>query len=117
MTGALDIRRRAEGGISCLAFNAFAGSGTLKGFGDFHVVGWHFRIFGCSAHCQTNSRWVQLPSKPLIDKAGLALREDSGKIRYAPVIAFDHRELLRRFSDAACQALDAYYPGWDGGEA
>ena len=27
--------------------------------------------------------------------------------------AFDDKDLLRRFSDAACAALDAYSPGWD----
>ena len=70
-------------------------------------------MLGCSCHRQNESRWVGLPGKPLIDKAGPALRDDNGKIRYQAVLAFDDREILRRFSDAACAALDVYPPGWD----
>jgi hypothetical protein len=112
MSGALDIQRPAAG-VICISFNAFS-SGTLRGFGDFHIAGWHFRILGCSCHRQNESRWVGLPSKPLFDKqTGLVLRDDGGKVKYVPVISFDDMSLLRRFSDASVAALDLYAPGWD----
>ena len=114
MSYELDIsRQRKEGGVPCINFQPFE-SGTLRGFGDFHIVGWHFRVFGCSCHVQNDRRWVGLPGKPLLDRAGQVQRdEDTGKIRYVPVIGFDDKDLLHRFNDAAVAALDAYQPGWD----
>ena len=83
MNGLVDAQRpRTRGGIIGLAFTPFSGTGSLKGFGDFYVARWHLRIFGCTCHRQGDGLWVQLPSKPLIDKAELVLRdEQSSKIR------------------------------------
>ena len=58
-------------------------------------------------------RTVGLPGKPMIDREGLPLRDESiGKLRYIGFAAFDDMELLWRFSDAAVSALDADYPAW-----
>ena len=82
MSGAVETIRPAAGaGVTCIGFTPF-GTGTLRGFGGFHVVGWRLRVLGCSCHRQNESRWVGLPGKPLVDKAGVALRDDNGKIRY-----------------------------------
>ena len=43
---------------------------------------------------------------------GQVQSEATGKVRYVQVVAFDERELPRRFSDAACVALDTHTPGW-----
>ena len=103
---------RHGSGIACIGFQPFE-SGTLRGFGDFLVPAWHLQMLGCSCHCQGDRRWIGLPSKPLIDRGGHALRDEStGKIRYAPVVGFDDKEVLHRFSDAAIAALDVYRPGW-----
>lgn len=110
MSDLVELGKRSQaGGLTCLAFHSVH-TGTLKGFADFHIIGWHLRIFGCTCHCLGDSRWVQLPSKPLIDKDGQALRHvETGKIRYVPILAFDDNDVL---SDAACLALDASHPGW-----
>jgi hypothetical protein len=116
MGDVVDIRRPTPGhGIACIGFKRLdAGTGSLRGFADLHIGAWHLTLFGCPVHEQNGRRWVQLPSKPQIDKAGQAvLDEASGKPRYFPVLAFDDVETLRRFSDAACTALDACQPGWD----
>ena len=111
----VDIRRqRSGGGISCIGFAPVNGPNTLRGFGDLHILGWHFRILGCPAHAGNDRRWVGLPGKPMTDREGVPLRDEStGKIRYVSFAAFDDKDLLHRFSDAACAALDAYQPGWD----
>jgi hypothetical protein len=115
MSYELDVsRQRREGGISVISFNPVNGPNTLRGFADLHIVGWHFRILGCPCHAGYDRRWVGLPGKPMTDREGIPMRDEStGKIRYVSFAAFDDKDLLRRFSDAACAALDVYAPGWD----
>lgn len=109
----IDRRHPAGSGISVIAFKPYDAGGVLKGWADLHIVGWHFRILGCPASCNGDKRWVGLPGKPMTDRDGAALRDDSGKVRYVAFASFDDRDTLRRVSDAACAALDAYQPGWD----
>ena len=72
-----------------------------------------FRILGRPAHAGNDRCWVGLPGKPLLDRAGQVQRdEQTGKVRYVPVIVFDDKNLLHRFSDAAARALDLYAHGW-----
>ena len=115
MSYAVDIsRQRRDAGVSIIAFHRFDGPNTLRGFADVHIVGWHFRISGCPAHAGNDRRWVGFPGKPLTDRDGVPLRDEStGKVRYVSFASFDDKDLLRRFSDAACAALDLYQPGWD----
>ena len=50
----------------------------------------------------------------MTDREGVPLRDEAtGKIRYVSFAAFDDKDLLRRFSDAAVAALDPYPPGWE----
>ncbi len=114
MSQQIDIQRlpHREGGLSVLAFNTVAGPNTLRGFVDLHIVPWHFRILGCPAHCQGERRWVGLPGKPMTDRDGVPLRDETnGRVRYASFAAFDNKDTLRRFSDAAVAALDVYTNG------
>ena len=62
MNSCLDIQRPLrKGGIIRLALTPFSGTGSLKGFGDFQVMGWHLQVFGCGCHRQGESRWAWLP--------------------------------------------------------
>jgi hypothetical protein len=54
--------------------------------------------------------WAPPPSKPLIDKAGVALRDGNGKIRYAPIVAFADKKIRERWSQAVLTALTAAHP-------
>lgn len=55
--------------------------------------------------------WAAPPSKPLIDKSGVALRDGKGKIRYAPIVAFSDKKIRDRWSDAVITALTTAHPG------
>ncbi|MCG5485999.1 MAG: hypothetical protein KK482_20130 [Sinorhizobium meliloti] len=100
-------------GIRILKFKPFPGNGVLKGFADVYIAATRLKIFDCPACASDGKRWVNLAGKPMIDRDGIALRDDRGKIRYAISAAFDDPSIQRRFSEAAVQALDEFAPGWD----
>ncbi len=105
--------RDNKGLIICLCFTRIERRGSLLVFADLHVIPFRLKLFSCTAHALHDRRWVALPSRPWV-KDGEPLRDvDSGKVKYQPIIGFDGANLLRRFSDAACAALDVYSPGWD----
>jgi hypothetical protein len=49
--------------------------------------------------------WASPPSKPMISRDGAVLKDDNGKIKYAPVISFASKTLRDRFSHAVIEAL------------
>jgi len=101
-------------GIFCIAFLAYAGSSSLKGFADFHIQRWQVRVHGCPVHAtDSGKRWIGLPSKALIHNGQLVRDEDGGKIVYAPTISFDNFTIRNRFVEGCLRALDDYAPGWD----
>jgi hypothetical protein len=52
--------------------------------------------------------WALPPSEPMIDGNGNPLRdEETGKVRYSPVVDFRDKETRRRWSDAVIAALRA----------
>jgi hypothetical protein len=54
--------------------------------------------------------WASPPSKPMIDREGVAMRDDKGKLRYSPIIEFASREIRDRWSAAVIEALDQSHP-------
>ena len=46
----------------------------------------------------------------MLDKAGVALRGDDGRIKYSNVFTFDSKEIRDAFSRAAIEAVLAYCP-------
>jgi hypothetical protein len=67
---------------------------------------------------QSHSRdWVSWPSKPLLDRDGVALRDENNKIRYsAPLVRPADRALADRLSDAILAAVRRAHPDALGGE-
>ncbi len=54
--------------------------------------------------------WASPPSKPMIGADGVALKGDSGKLRYSPIIEFTSREVRNRWSDAVIEAMRSAHP-------
>lgn len=55
--------------------------------------------------------WAGLPSKPMIDRDGNAMRGDDGKIRYVPLMKWTSKESGDRFSESVTAALEEKFPG------
>ncbi len=58
-----------------------------------------------------NGPWASPPSKPMIGRDGVAMRDDAGKARYAPVVEFAGKDVRDRFSAGVITALRAAHPG------
>ena len=54
--------------------------------------------------------WASPPSKPMLDKSGVALKDPFGKTKYAAVVEFIDKETRDRFSAAVIDALRAAHP-------
>jgi hypothetical protein len=58
-----------------------------------------------------NSAWVAFPSKPQLDRTGVAIRNDAGKIPYTkPLIQFTDRAYAGALSRAAVAAVLEFEP-------
>jgi hypothetical protein len=54
--------------------------------------------------------WASPPSKPMVDRNGVVLKDEAGKIRYSPFIEFTSKEIRNRWSSAVIQAMRAAHP-------
>jgi hypothetical protein len=54
--------------------------------------------------------WASPPSKPMIDRDGIVLRDEKHKIRYQPIIEFTSKNVRDRFSDQVIHALRQQHP-------
>ena len=65
---------------------------TLKCF--FTLSAGVLLIKKCTYHESGDKSWVGFPGSPRVDKAGLAVRSDDGKVLYTNLVAIpDHRRL------------------------
>jgi len=85
------------------------GKGALVGFASVQL-GKSLRILDCPVLMAGGRRWATLPSKPMVDRSGTALRDEHQKIRYAPVLEWADRPARDRFSDAVCAAVERQHP-------
>lgn len=83
---------------------------SLRGFATVRI-GKALKVSDVAVHAASGRRWAQMPSKPQMDKNGTALREDSGKIKYVPMVQWTDRESADRFSEAVVAAVEAKHPG------
>jgi hypothetical protein len=85
-------------------------SNTLVGFATIIVPEMRLRIHDITIHEKGSARWVGLPGKPLVDRYGVAKRNDDGKLVYAPVLEFIDKATRSAFSAKVIAALLALAP-------
>ena len=61
-------------------------------------------------HAKNASAWAAPASKPMIDRNGMVMKDQGGKIKYAPIIEFTSKVLRDKFSKAVIDALRAAHP-------
>ena len=49
--------------------------------------------------------WASPPSKPLIGRDGIVMKDAAGKVKYSPIIEFTTKEIRTRWSDAVIAAM------------
>ena len=67
-------------------------------------------ISGVTVHSDNGKSWASPPSRPMVDRDGVALRDEVGKVRYDQIITFADPSARRRFSDDIVTAMHAAYP-------
>jgi hypothetical protein len=64
-----------------------------------------------SVHSSNGKLWASPPSKPMVGRDGIALKDENGKVKYSPLIAFSDKSVRDKWSDAVVRALQAAVPG------
>lgn len=54
--------------------------------------------------------WASPPSKPMVDRNGVVMKDSNRKLRYTPIIDFVSKHVCSRFSDAVIKAVRATHP-------
>ena len=57
-----------------------------------------------------NKAWASPASKAMLSGEGVALRDESGKIRYSPIVSFATKDVRDRFSQSVIEAVRASFP-------
>lgn len=83
---------------------------SLRGFAKVRV-GKALVLHDVTVHASGERRWATPSSKPQIDKDGAVLRDDKGKIKYAPVVEWGDRETADSFSEGVIEAIEREHPG------
>jgi hypothetical protein len=83
---------------------------SLRGFAEVQLPSGMI-VEDVSVHVSSGKPWASPPSKPMLDRNGVAVRDDKGKIKYAPIISFATRELRDRFSREVITAMTIAHPG------
>jgi hypothetical protein len=68
------------------------------------------RIKEATVNVSHGRRWIGLPSKPQIDRAGHVITDDRGKRQYVSILQFADRETGDRFSERVIEALVERFP-------
>jgi hypothetical protein len=84
---------------------------TLAGFAQIRVIDMRLTVIDVALHNKGTQRWAAMPSKPVIDRDGIAKRDpSSGKIAYTPMFDFDSAAVRSAFSDAVIAAVLKVHP-------
>jgi hypothetical protein len=85
---------------------------TLLGFATIFLPQLRLHIGDVTVHQHENGkRWVGLPAKPRLDRDGIPLRGENGKVEYSKILWFDGRAVADAFSAAVLAALDRHLGG------
>jgi hypothetical protein len=63
-----------------------------------------------TAHTLHVKRWAAPPSKPMVGRDSVSLRDANGKTKYSPAVEFASRDARDRFSSAVLAGMDIDYP-------
>lgn len=84
---------------------------SLRGFARVRTpAGLIFHDVAIHRAPENGNTWASPSSKVMLDRQGTPMRDDTGRLRYAPVIGFASKALRDRFSDAVIQALRRTHP-------
>jgi hypothetical protein len=83
---------------------------TLHGFINITIPEMHLRICDLTAHEKNGKRWIGLPAKPQIDRAGTVRKDERGKTLYVPVLEFTDKATRDAFSARVVEALLQFAP-------
>jgi hypothetical protein len=92
---------------------------TLRGFAKVGMPS-GMVVHEYAIHVANGRAWASPPARPMMDRSGVAMRDDAGKIRYSPpLISFTSKEIRDRFSDAVIEAMRIQFPDAlaEGGES
>ncbi len=95
--------------LSCKSYTPI-GKNSLVGKCDLHISELRLTVRGVLILESHGQRWASLPSPAMLDKNGVALRGDDGRIKYANIFTFDTRDVRDAFSRAAIDAVLAFAP-------
>jgi len=101
--------------IVCRGWKPFERN-TLKGFAVIYLPVLRLTIEGVAIHEKSDRRWAQLPARPQLDEQRQLVRDDAGKIKYAPIMSFDSREVGDAFSAAVVAAIQDFELGITGAD-
>jgi hypothetical protein len=84
---------------------------TLLGFAEVHIAELDLSMKDIAIHEKNGSRWAAPPARPQLSKDGAAIRDDAGKVQYAPILEFGSRASRDRFSQQVIDAVLIRIPG------
>ena len=83
---------------------------TLCGYIEISVPSIGLNLDDLGVHEMGSRRWVSLPARPIIDRDGIALRDEKNKIRYVANIKWLSHAISERFSERVIALLLQHYP-------
>ena len=83
--------------------------GTLLGFAKVEMPSGMI-LADVTVLSGTRGPWASPPSKPMIARDGVVMKDDAGKIRYSPFVEFTTKEVRDKFSAGVIDALRASHP-------
>jgi hypothetical protein len=72
------------------------------------VPAWHLTLYDCTVHVDGAEAWVNLPTKPVIDRDKRHQRNAvTGKLEYVVAAKWDSQAVRDRFSKAVIELIRA----------
>jgi DNA-binding cell septation regulator SpoVG len=94
--------------IACIKFRPLE-KGALRGFADLKLDS-GLVLHDCMLIESGDRRWVNLPSKQMLDKDRQLVMKD-GKVVYTPIVSIADKTRRELFSNTALNAIDAFRGG------
>ena len=83
--------------------------GSLLGFAKIELPS-GMVLNDCTVLMGNNGPWASPPSKPMISKDGIAMKDAEGKQKYVPIVEFASKEVRERWSAGVVEAVRQAHP-------